>query len=150
VCPGQEGADPNDAFRIKRGHRRNGRLVRREIPNHHIALHLELVADLPVVLGNRIELQQAVINLMVNGIQAMVVRSSRHKNEEVLILVQDSGIGSIRITWIGCSMPFSPPGGMGMGVSICRSIIDAHGGRLWASSNTGLGVTFQFALPVNA
>jgi signal transduction histidine kinase len=110
---------------------------------------LELVADLPVVLGIRIELQQVVINLMVNGIEAMVVRSSRHKSEEALILVQDSCIGSIRITWIGCSIPFSPAGGIGMGLSIRRSIIDAHGGRLWASSNTGLGATCQFALPVN-
>jgi two-component system sensor kinase FixL len=137
-------------------------LVQREILSHHIALHLELVADLPLVLGNRIELQQVVINLMVNGIQAMepvlerprdlVIRSSRHKNEEVVVLVQDSGIGINPDNMDRLFNAFftTKPGRMGMGLSICRSIIDAHGGRLWASSNAGPGATFQFALPANA
>lgn len=133
-------------------------LVNREILNSRIALQLELAPNLPQVLADRIELQQVVINLIVNGIQAMeaivdrprslVVRSVTSTGR-VLVAVQDAGPG---VNLNDMSRLFTPffttkPKGMGMGLSICRSIIESHGGRIWASNNTGLGSTFHFALP---
>jgi signal transduction histidine kinase len=134
-------------------------LLQREVQIRRIVLRTELARGLPPVLADRIELQQVVINLMVNGMQAMesvtdrrrllLVQSSVDGNE-VLITVQDSGIG---IDAGAASRLFSPffttrDGGMGMGLSICRSIIESHGGRIWASPNEGPGATFRFALPL--
>jgi signal transduction histidine kinase len=104
-------------------------------------------------------LQQVIINLIFNGIQAMaavddrsrelVIRSHRDDGAQVLVSVQDSGIG---IDPRNASRLFdafftTKPDGMGMGLAICRTIVEAHGGRLWASSNAGPGATFQFSLP---
>jgi signal transduction histidine kinase len=136
-------------------------LVRREIQNHRIALQLDLARDLPPVFAGKVELQQVVINLMMNGMQAMepvtgrprrlVVRSSRHE-DEVLVSVRDSGIG---IDPDNTSRLFNAffttrANGLGMGLSIGRSIIESYGGRIWASSNDGPGTTFHFALPLRA
>jgi PAS domain S-box-containing protein len=137
-------------------------LVQREVLNYHIALQLELAPDLPPVLGDRVELQQVIINLMINGMQAMeavvdrprslVVRSDVHGAQEILVLVQDSGTGIAPDDMKRLFKTFftTKPNGMGMGLSICRSIIEAHGGRVWASSNAGPGTSFQFTLPLNA
>ena len=136
-------------------------LLQREIQNHRITLQLDFARDLPPVLAGRIELQQVVINLMLNGIQAMepvtdqprclVVRSSRH-NDEVLVSVRDSGIGIDPDNMGRLFNAFftTRANGMGMGLSIGRSIVESYGGRIWASSNDGLGTTFQFALPLRA
>jgi signal transduction histidine kinase len=106
-------------------------------------------------------LQQVVINLMMNGMQAMdpvtdrprrlVVRSSRH-NEEVLVSVRDSGIGidPDNIDRLFNAFFTTRANGMGMGLSIGRSIVESYGGRIWASNNDGPGTTFQFALPLRA
>ena len=133
-------------------------LVRAELRRHEMALTLDLVPELPPVLGDRVQLQQVLLNLVMNGIEAMapatdgprelVIRSRPH-GDEVEVTVADTGIG------IGqhdvdrlCTAFFTTkPGGMGMGLSICRSIVDAHGGRLWATPNAGYGATFHFALP---
>jgi len=137
-------------------------LVQREVLNYHIALQLELAPDLPPVLGDRVELQQVIINLMVNGMQAMeavidrprslVVRSGLHDAQEILVSVQDSGSGIAPddMTRLFKTFFTTKPNGMGMGLSICRSIIETHGGRVWASSNAGPGTSFQFTLPLNA
>jgi signal transduction histidine kinase len=113
------------------------------------------------VLAGRVELQQVVINLMMNGMQAMepvtdrprrlVVRSFAQA-EEVLVSVQDSGIGIDPENMGRLFNAFftTRANGMGMGLSIGRSIIESYGGRIWASSNDGAGTTFQFALPVRA
>ena len=135
------------------------RLVRREALDHLVSLRLELASALPPVLGDRVQLQQVIINLAMNGMEAMasvtgrprelVIRSHRHEDELVLIEVQDAGIG---IDPENANRLFSAffttkPNGMGMGLSICRSIIEAHGGRIWASRNTEAGAMFQFTLP---
>jgi C4-dicarboxylate-specific signal transduction histidine kinase len=136
-------------------------LLQREIQNHRIALQLDLARDLPPVLAGRVELQQVVINLMMNGMQAMepvtdrprrlVVRSSRH-DDEALVAVRDSGIGIDPDNMDRLFNAFftTRANGMGMGLSIGRSIVESYGGRIWASSNDGPGTTFQFALPLRA
>jgi two-component system sensor kinase FixL len=134
-------------------------LVQRELSNHRVSLALDLTGGLPMVLGDRVQLQQVIINLLVNAIQAMaaladrprelIIRTRQHETTQVLVAVQDSGPGIDPETESQLFNAFftTKPDGMGMGLSICRSIIEAHGGRVWASSNAGAGATFQFALP---
>jgi C4-dicarboxylate-specific signal transduction histidine kinase len=133
-------------------------LVQHEVRSHRASLRLDLAPTLPAVLGDRVQLQQVVINLIVNGTEAMasvtdrpralVVRSRLDDSSRVLVAVEDSGVGIDPETANKLFNAFytTKPGGMGMGLSICRSIIENHGGRLWASPNTRLGATFQFAL----
>jgi PAS domain S-box-containing protein len=133
-------------------------LVQQEVINHRVSLRLDLAPVLPAVLGDRIQLQQVIINLIVNGMEAMasvtdrpralVVRSRLDDSGQVLVAVEDSGVGIDPETANKLFNAFytTKPSGMGMGLSICRSIIENHGGRLWASPNTRLGATFQFAL----
>src|SRR5262249_50801272 len=119
-------------------------LVRREVAGHRAALQLELAPGLPRVLGDRVQLQQVLINLMINGVQAMaiindrprrlVVRSERDGPGQLRVAVQDSGVG-IRpedAERVFDAFYTTKPEGMGMGLSICRSIIEAHGGQIWA------------------
>jgi len=137
-------------------------LVQRELINHQILLRMELVPALPLVLGDRVQLQQVIINLVMNGIEAMqsvtdrprelVIRSRQDEKQQVLVSVTDRGVG---ISAENADRLFNAffttkSGGMGMGLSICRSIIEAHGGRLWATANIPHGATFQFTLPVEA
>lgn len=134
-------------------------LVQREVSNYRVVLQLELATDLPLVAGDRVELQQVIINLMVNGMQAMesvvdrprdlVIRSAPYDGRAVLVSVQDSGSGIAPDDMKRLFTTFftTKPNGMGMGLSICRSIIEAHAGRVWASNNAGPGTSFQFALP---
>ena len=136
-------------------------LVQREIQSHRVVLELDLARDLPPVLAGRVELQQVVINLMMNGMQAMdpvtdrprrlVVRSFAQA-EEVVVSVSDSGIGvdPENMGHLFNAFFTTRANGMGMGLSIGRSIIESYGGRIWASSNDDAGTTFQFALPVQA
>ena len=134
-------------------------LVQREVLNHRVSLRLELEPALPAVLGDRVQLQQVIMNLLINGIQAMAavtdrprelsVRSHRHEGDQALIEVQDTGVGIApeNMSQLFNAFFTTKPNGMGMGLSICRSIIEAHGGRIWASGNAGPGATFQFTLP---
>ena len=136
-------------------------LVQREIQSHRIVLKLDLARDLPPVLAGKVELQQVVINLMVNGMQAMepitdrprclLVRSSVQA-DEVLVSVRDSGVGVDPANMGRLFNAFftTRSNGMGMGLSICRSIIESYGGRIWAANNAGPGTIFQFALPLKA
>jgi len=119
---------------------------------------MQLGADLPPVLGDRVQLQQVMLNLVMNGIEAMsavtdrprelLVRSRQHESAKVLVAVQDSGIGIDRhnLEKIFNAFYTTKSQGMGMGLAISRSIIENHGGRLWAISNDGPGTTFQFTL----
>jgi C4-dicarboxylate-specific signal transduction histidine kinase len=137
-------------------------LIRREIKVHGISLRLDLEASLPPIDGDRIQLQQVIMNLLMNGIQAMSavtdrhrelrIRSREHESDQILVAVEDSGIGiePEHAAWLFNAFFTTKPDGMGMGLSICRSIIEAHGGRLWATANVPHGATFQFTLPVNA
>jgi PAS domain S-box-containing protein len=134
-------------------------LAQREVATQRVTLGLELRPGLPAILGDWVQLQQVIINLIFNGIQAMaavddrsrelVIRSYRDDGGQVLVSVQDSGIGidPRNANRLFDAFFTTKPDGMGMGLAICRTIIEAHGGRLWASSNGGPGATFQFSLP---
>ena len=122
-------------------------------------MRLNLAPALPAVVGDRVQLQQVVINLVINAIQAMAsvtarprelsIRSQRNEAGRVLIEVADSGhgIGSNNLEQLFKAFFTTKPAGMGMGLSICRSIIEAHGGTVWASDNTPSGAVFHFTLP---
>jgi PAS domain S-box-containing protein len=137
-------------------------LIRGELNVHGISLRLELGASLPPIDGDRIQLQQVIMNLLMNGIQAISavtdrhrelrIRSREHESDQILVAVEDSGIGiePEHAARLFNAFFTTKPDGMGMGLSICRSIIEAHGGRLWATANLPHGATFQFTLPVNA
>jgi PAS domain S-box-containing protein len=137
-------------------------IIPRVLEKQHISLKMELQPALPPVLGDRVQLQQVVLNLIMNGIEAMsavpdrprslVIRSdARESGMEVT--VQDSGIGfdPRNIDHVFDTFFTTKPNGMGMGLSICRSIIEAHRGRLWASLDPAVqGATFRFSLPAAA
>jgi C4-dicarboxylate-specific signal transduction histidine kinase len=134
-------------------------LVRHEVLAHGVSLRLELAAALPPVLGERVQLQQVIVNLLLNGIQAMrsvthrtrelLIRSREHGPDQVLVTVEDSGTGiePQNVDRLFDAFFTTKPDGMGIGLSICRSIIEQHGGRIWAVRNAGAGSTFQFTLP---
>ena len=127
---------------------------------HGAVLQTALADALPEVLADRVQLQQVLLNLTVNAMDAMkavtdrprvlLVRTRSQDERTVLVAVQDSGIGldSKQMEQIFETFYTTKPEGLGMGLSICRSIIEGHGGRLWAESNKGPGATFQFTLPV--
>jgi signal transduction histidine kinase len=134
-------------------------LVKHELFSHQVSLRMELAPLLPAILGDRVQLQQVVINLVMNGIEAMqsvadrrrelVVRSGQDESGQALISVSDCGIGIAAENVERLFNPFftTKSSGMGMGLSICRSIIESHGGRLWVTENLPHGATFQFTLP---
>ncbi|PYV53086.1 MAG: hypothetical protein DMG98_22050 [Acidobacteria bacterium] len=123
-----------------------------------VTVRTELAADAPPVLGDRIQLQQVILNLVRNAIDAMstigdrprelLIRSAKDTNS-VLIQIEDSGSGLDPEQAERIFEPFftTKPQGLGMGLSISRSIIEAHGGRLWASPGLSHGAVFQFTLP---
>jgi PAS domain S-box-containing protein len=136
-------------------------LVQRELASHLVSLRTELAPALPEILGDRVQLQQVIINLVMNGIEAMqpvtdrprelVIRSRQEEMQRVLLSVTDCGVG---ISAENANRLFNAffttkSSGLGMGLSICRSIVEAHGGRLSASGDEGRGATFQFVLPVH-
>jgi PAS domain S-box-containing protein len=135
-------------------------LARRELQGHRVLLRAELEGDLPPILGDRIQLQQALLNLMMNAIEAMsgvgegqrelVVRSARDGSKSVLVAVQDSGPGPDPKSLERLFEAFytTKAHGLGLGLAISRRIIKAHGGRLWATANAPHGAIFQFTLPV--
>ncbi|HKF65367.1 MAG TPA: PAS domain S-box protein [Vicinamibacterales bacterium] len=152
--PGKAQLDVNDVVRDVVG------LVRAEVARYEITLTLESASPLPSVVGDRIQLQQVVLNLVMNAIEAMasvtgrprklVIRSERHDDDVVRVAVHDTGVGlkASDVDRVFSAFFTTKPGGMGMGLSISRSIIEAHGGRLWAAPNEPHGAIFQFSLPV--
>jgi PAS domain S-box-containing protein len=136
-------------------------LVQLELFSHRVLLRLELAPALPLVLADRIQLQQVILNLIVNGIEAMqavtdrprelVIQTHQDETHQILLTVKDCGIGIAADNADRLFDAFfsTKSSGMGMGLSICRSIVDAHGGRLSASGNAGPGATFQFTLPLH-
>jgi PAS domain S-box-containing protein len=135
-------------------------LTRIELQGHRVLLRAELRGDLPPILGDRIQLQQVLLNLMMNAIEAMtavgegqrelVVRSARDGSKSVLVAVQDSGPGPDPKSRERLFDAFytTKEHGLGLGLTISRSIIEAHDGRLWATANVPRGAIFQFTLPV--
>jgi PAS domain S-box-containing protein len=137
-------------------------LVRRELTERRIELVTDLYSDLPPILGDRVQLQQVLLNLIMNSIEAMrnvpeehrqlFIGARSHLEEDkrfVLITVRDSGVGlkSGQISRLFETFYTTKANGMGMGLAISRSIIEGHGGRLWAKPNAGQGAIFQFTLP---
>jgi PAS domain S-box-containing protein len=135
-------------------------LTHGELVKNGVSLRTQLAAGLPLVQGDKVQLQQAILNLIINAVEAMsgvsegsrelLIGTGKDAAGAVLVAVQDSGPG---LSPEGFERLFdlfytTKPGGIGMGLSICRSIVEAHGGRVWASRTAGPGVTVQFTLPV--
>jgi signal transduction histidine kinase len=137
-------------------------LTRAEAQKSRVELQTRLSADVPPIVGDRVQLQQVILNLIVNGIEAingaaggprdLVIGSATEHSASVLVTVRDSGSGMDAGTANRLFEAFytTKPGGMGMGLAISRSIIESHGGRIWATPNTPRGAVFQFTLPVHA
>jgi PAS domain S-box-containing protein len=136
-------------------------LLRDEAVRHNISVRTELAADLPQFVADRLQLQQVLMNLIVNSIEAMkeidgtreiIIKSQREENQQILISVSDTGAGLPPRLAEKIFDPFftTKAHGTGMGLRISRSIIEAHGGRLWTVASSGRGATFQFTLPVKA
>src|SRR6266478_1432135 len=133
-------------------------LLRGEASRHNILVGTELAADLPQIMGDRVQLQQVLMNLMLNGIEAMkdgdgkrelVIKSQRAENEDVLVSVRDTGVGLPvqQADQIFKAFFTTKLQGTGMGLSISRSIVESHGGHLWAAENPPRGASFYFTLP---
>jgi PAS domain S-box-containing protein len=134
-------------------------LAQSEVQRNHIALETQLSDDMPLVFADRIQLQQVMLNLMMNAIEAMtqvagprelLISSGADDSTGVVVVVRDSGAGLDSKSLERLFEPFytTKPQGMGMGLAICRSIIEAHGGRLWATANRDRGASFHFTLPI--
>jgi signal transduction histidine kinase len=125
-----------------------------------VSLVVDLAPALPAVFGDRVQLQQVILNLVMNGIEAMAsiadrprqltIRSRPAESDQVTVAVHDTGVGldASHIDRLFNAFFSTKPGGMGMGLSISRSIIEAHGGRLSAAANTPHGAIFRCSLPV--
>jgi PAS domain S-box-containing protein len=134
-------------------------LLEPEILRHGTTLRLDLAHGLPPLVGDRIQLQQVLVNLLVNAMQAMngappeqrelLIRLYQESNGELVVAIRDSGTGVRTEDAERLFEPFftTKAAGMGMGLAICRSIIESHGGRAWATNNTDHGATFHFTLP---
>jgi predicted ATPase/signal transduction histidine kinase len=133
-------------------------LLRGEAARYNISVRTEPAADLPQILGDRVQLQQVAMNLIVNSIEAVkdvdgireiVIKSRRAENAQILVSVSDTGIGFVPEMAEQLFAPFftTKPHGTGMGLRISRSIAELHGGRLWAVATPGQGATFHLSLP---
>jgi PAS domain S-box-containing protein len=136
-------------------------LLRSEAARYNVSVRTDLAADLPRVMGDRVQLQQVMMNLMINSIDAMkdvewarelTIKSQKPENEQVLVSVSDTGVGLPveQADQIFKAFFTTKVQGTGLGLSISRSIVESHGGRLWAADNSPRGASFCFALPANA
>jgi C4-dicarboxylate-specific signal transduction histidine kinase len=136
-------------------------LTRGEAAKTGVSVQTDLADGLPPIYGDRVQLQQVILNLIINAIEAMrdvgekereLLISSRNEPDGVSVEVRDTGPGFAPAALGRVFETFytTKPGGLGLGLSICRSIIEAHNGRLWASPNMPHGASFQFALPAIA
>jgi len=135
-------------------------LLRSEATRYSISVRTELASDLPQVMGDRVQLQQVLMNLLLNGMDAMkdvdttreLIINSIAQNEQVMVSVSDTGVGlpPQQAEQIFKAFFTTKPHGTGMGLRISRSIIESHGGRLWAANNSPRGASFCFTLPTKA
>lgn len=150
--PRKDSVDINDAVREVVD------LTRGETVRNRVSVRMMLAEGLPQIQGDRVQLQQVMINLIINGMEAMagvaevpgdLLISSREGEGEVLVAVADTGPGlaAEALEQVFAAFYTTKPRGLGLGLSICRSIIEAHDGRLWASANDAGGAVFQFTLP---
>jgi signal transduction histidine kinase len=136
-------------------------LTRSEVQGNGVSLQIRLAEGLPLVQGDRIQLQQVILNLIVNAVEAMngtrdggrelLISTGKDASNAVLVAVQDSGSGldPKGLDHLFDAFYTTKSSGMGMGLSICRSIIEGHGGRVWATANVPQGAVFSFTLPVD-
>jgi NO-binding membrane sensor protein with MHYT domain len=136
-------------------------LTRDEVMKTNVSVQTQLAEGLPPIQGDRVQLQQVILNLIINAIEAMsgvsersrglLIGTQKDASGRVLVAVQDSGPGlnPEGFEHLFDSFYTTKPNGTGMGLSICRSIVEAHGGQIWATPNAGPGITVQFALPIN-
>ena len=135
-------------------------LLRGEATRYNIAVQTDLAADLCQAMGDRVQLQQVMMNLIMNSIDAMkevegkrevAIKSERAEDRHLLVSVSDTGVGLPlqEGSQIFDAFFTTKPDGTGMGLSISRSIVESHGGRLWATANSGRGATFHLTLPTN-
>jgi PAS domain S-box-containing protein len=136
-------------------------LLRSEAIRYSIALRTDLAADLPRLMGDSVQLQQVMMNLILNSIDAMkevdgtrelAIKSERADNEQLMVSISDTGVGlpPQQTDQIFNAFFTTKPHGTGMGLRISRSIVESHGGRLWASDNVPRGASFHFTLPIKA
>jgi C4-dicarboxylate-specific signal transduction histidine kinase len=137
-------------------------LVRSELRRQNVSLEIELCDDIEPVTGDRVQLQQVILNLVLNGIEAMSAVTQRPRILQVISQLDQSGDVLIAVMDVGTGLdpenmnriydPFftTKPQGMGMGLAVCRSIIEAHGGRLWASPQLPHGSVFRFTVPARS
>jgi PAS domain S-box-containing protein len=133
-------------------------LLKGEATRHSVAMRTELAAELPKIIADRVQLQQVFMNLMLNAIEAMqdeggelTVKSQLEQDRQLLFLVSDTGPGLLaeNVDKIFSAFFTTKSNGSGMGLAISRSIVESHGGRLWATANDGRGATFYFTLPAH-
>jgi signal transduction histidine kinase len=137
-------------------------LAESQASRNDVSVEIELEPHLPVTLGDRIQLPQVILNLMLNGIESMsevttrprrlMIRSMTREEDEICVSIEDCGIGVSAENLPRLFEPFftTRSQGIGMGLAISRSIVEAHGGRLWAESTVNQGSVFQFTLPVGS
>jgi C4-dicarboxylate-specific signal transduction histidine kinase len=136
-------------------------LLRSEATRYSISVRTELASDLPAVMGDRVQLQQVLMNLLLNGMDAMknvdatrelIINSRRAEDEQVVVSVSDTGVGlpPQHADQIFNAFFTTKPDGTGMGLRISRSIVESHGGRLWAADNPPRGASFHLTLPTKA
>jgi C4-dicarboxylate-specific signal transduction histidine kinase len=150
-----------DSFDINGAIREVIELTYGEAVKNGVSVKTHLLESLPFVQVDRVELQQVILNLSINAIEAMsgvgegprelLIKTAKDDPDAVLVSVQDSGPGLNPIDAERAFKAFytTKPGGMGMGLSICHSIIEGYGGRIWATANTPRGASFHFSLPVH-
>src|SRR6202035_3853997 len=131
-------------------------LLQGEANRYGVSIRTDLAAGLPKITADRVQLQQVLMNLMLNGIEAMketggvlTVKTGRGEDGQVLISVRDTGVGlpTGKADQVFNAFFTTKPQGSGMGLAISRSIVESHGGCLWATSDDGRGATFHFTLP---
>jgi signal transduction histidine kinase len=149
-----------DRFEINAAIREVIELTHTEVVKNSISLRTELADGLLIVQGDRVQLQQVILNLIINAIEAMgvsegtrelLIGTGKDGSRSVLVRIADSGPGLAAATLERLFQPFytTKPNGLGLGLSICRSIVEAHGGRLWVTTNVPRGAIFQLTLPAH-
>jgi PAS domain S-box-containing protein len=158
----QKAVTAKEEFDLKEAIAETITLAQAEMRRRDVALCIEMPDDLPAVIGDRVQLQQVMLNLIMNGIDAMsevsnrprelVVAAAQDLSDKIRVSVRDSGTGvqPQNLARVFEAFYTTKPHGIGIGLSISRSIIEAHGGRLWAVQNESPGATFQFTLPTHA
>jgi PAS domain S-box-containing protein len=136
-------------------------LTRGEVAKNSVSVQTRLAESLPLIQGDRVQLQQVILNLIINAVEAMsgagegsrelLISTGKAESDAVLVAVRDSGpvLAPASLERLFEAFYTTKPGGLGMGLSICRSIIEAHGGRLWATANVPQGAVFQFTVPAH-